>query len=351
MAGYKVPRQLHVVDKIERSPSGKPDYQWANAIVTSSPAVDRASRRTVDRDEPVGPHRVIPATGRRLDILIVPVTLADLVGGGQAAVLTMEIQRGVVGDLSSFPELAAAAARGRPGGQHGAAARRGTRRRGARGALHRGVPSRSARVPRQRPAHLRAAAPARAPRRRHARGRARPRDRCRSPVTSSRTEATVCPRSPARHLDATLRALGVTTVVATGVSVNLGIVGLAVEAVNLGYRVVVATDAVCGVPSDYADAVTRHTLALVATLATADAVCWRFCLSASVSAPGARRPRCRPVACSNPVARRAVRRDRRRSADPGGAEGDTAAATRPSAGTNEDPPQATTLEPPALTHR
>jgi acyl-CoA synthetase (AMP-forming)/AMP-acid ligase II len=35
VAGYKVPRQLHVVDKIERSPSGKPDYQWANAIVTA----------------------------------------------------------------------------------------------------------------------------------------------------------------------------------------------------------------------------------------------------------------------------------------------------------------------------
>ena len=26
VAGYKVPRELHVVDKIERSPSGKPDY-------------------------------------------------------------------------------------------------------------------------------------------------------------------------------------------------------------------------------------------------------------------------------------------------------------------------------------
>ena len=34
VAGYKVPRQLHVVDRIERSPSGKPDYPWANAIVT-----------------------------------------------------------------------------------------------------------------------------------------------------------------------------------------------------------------------------------------------------------------------------------------------------------------------------
>jgi acyl-CoA synthetase (AMP-forming)/AMP-acid ligase II len=35
VAGYKVPRQLHVVDLIERSPSGKPDYRWANAIVTT----------------------------------------------------------------------------------------------------------------------------------------------------------------------------------------------------------------------------------------------------------------------------------------------------------------------------
>ena len=73
-------------------------------------------------------------------------------------------------------------------------------------------------------------------------------------------------------LDPTLRALGVSTVVATGVSVNLGIIGLAVEAVNLGYHVVVATDAVCGVPPDYAEAVTRHTLSLVAMLATSDEV-------------------------------------------------------------------------------
>ena len=29
VAGYKVPRGLVVVDKIERSPSGKPDYPWA----------------------------------------------------------------------------------------------------------------------------------------------------------------------------------------------------------------------------------------------------------------------------------------------------------------------------------
>jgi 3-oxocholest-4-en-26-oate---CoA ligase len=37
IAGYKVPRELHVVDQIERSPSGKPDYRWATAIVTGEP--------------------------------------------------------------------------------------------------------------------------------------------------------------------------------------------------------------------------------------------------------------------------------------------------------------------------
>jgi 3-oxocholest-4-en-26-oate---CoA ligase len=36
VAGYKVPRRLHVVDAVERSPSGKPDYTWAAAIVNAT---------------------------------------------------------------------------------------------------------------------------------------------------------------------------------------------------------------------------------------------------------------------------------------------------------------------------
>jgi acyl-CoA synthetase (AMP-forming)/AMP-acid ligase II len=35
IAGYKLPRRLDVVDAVERSPSGKPDYTWATAIVTA----------------------------------------------------------------------------------------------------------------------------------------------------------------------------------------------------------------------------------------------------------------------------------------------------------------------------
>ncbi len=32
LAGYKVPRQLHVVAALVRQPSGKPDYRWAREI-------------------------------------------------------------------------------------------------------------------------------------------------------------------------------------------------------------------------------------------------------------------------------------------------------------------------------
>ena len=47
IAGYKVPRQLHVVDTIERSPSGKPDYRWAADIVAEVPAAsDSGGDRT-----------------------------------------------------------------------------------------------------------------------------------------------------------------------------------------------------------------------------------------------------------------------------------------------------------------
>ena len=69
-------------------------------------------------------------------------------------------------------------------------------------------------------------------------------------------------------LDAVLRNLGVTTIVATGVSVNIAITNLAFDAVNAGYQVVIPRDAVAGLPADYVDAVFANTLSLVATLTT-----------------------------------------------------------------------------------
>ncbi|MBO2446768.1 isochorismatase family protein [Actinomadura barringtoniae] len=69
-------------------------------------------------------------------------------------------------------------------------------------------------------------------------------------------------------LDQTLRSLGVRTVVAMGLSLNLGIPGLCLEAVNLGYRVVVLTDAVAGMPAEYGDAVMANTISLLAARTT-----------------------------------------------------------------------------------
>jgi acyl-CoA synthetase (AMP-forming)/AMP-acid ligase II len=34
IAGYKVPRELHLVSLMQRSPSGKPDYPWAKKVAT-----------------------------------------------------------------------------------------------------------------------------------------------------------------------------------------------------------------------------------------------------------------------------------------------------------------------------
>jgi nicotinamidase-related amidase len=71
-------------------------------------------------------------------------------------------------------------------------------------------------------------------------------------------------------LDPVLRNLGVTTVVVTGVSVNVAITNLVMDAVNIGYQVVLVRDAVCGVPASYADAVIDNTLSLLATVVTTD---------------------------------------------------------------------------------
>lgn len=73
-------------------------------------------------------------------------------------------------------------------------------------------------------------------------------------------------------VDAALRNLGVEEIVLAGVSVNVAILALTFEAVNLGYRVTIPRDAVAGVPTSYVDAVFDHTLGLVATLTTVDAL-------------------------------------------------------------------------------
>lgn len=73
-------------------------------------------------------------------------------------------------------------------------------------------------------------------------------------------------------LDPILRNLGVSSLVIAGVSVNVAIPNLVMDAVNLGYRVVLPRDAVAGVPPSYAEQVLDNTLALIAEIVTTDEV-------------------------------------------------------------------------------
>jgi len=185
------------------------------------------------------------------------------------AVLTLELQRGVMGDLASFPELAAAA------GAVGVVANTARLLVGARSAgvpvLHCTAEFRADRAGTvvntplhaavlRRHEHLLAGSPA-----------------CElvpglgalpGDLVSSRAHG-VSPFT-GTSLDATLRNLGVRVLVVTGVSVNLGVLGCCIEAVNLGYQVAVPTDAVAGVPPAYAASVVATSLSLVATLTTVD---------------------------------------------------------------------------------
>ena len=78
-------------------------------------------------------------------------------------------------------------------------------------------------------------------------------------------------------LDPVLRNLGVSTIVVAGVSVNVAITNLVMDAVNRGYQVVMPRDAVAGVPKEYADLVIDTTLVLLSTVSTTEEVlaAWR----------------------------------------------------------------------------
>lgn len=200
-----------------------------------------------------------------------PLDLAGLLDPATTAMLTMELQRGVVGDRASIPELAWVVA------ERGVLAAAGRLAGAARDAgvpvVHCTAEFRPDRagsatnapllaVMAKRTDHLLVGSP----------------EAEVVPELGPDPRDLVVPRltgvSPftGTSLDVVLRNLGVRTVVATGVSVNLAILGLAIEAVNLGYRVVVATDAVAGTPAQYADAVLDGTIALLATRLTVDRI-------------------------------------------------------------------------------
>ena len=204
-----------------------------------------------------------------------PLDLAALVAPSHTAVVTMEMQRGVIGDLAVLPQLAAESeALGVVA--HTAALLAEARRAGVR-VVHctaafrtdgagsaRNSPMLAALA--KRPDHLLIGSPA---------AELVPELGVDGSDLVSQRSHGVSPFT-GTALDITLRNLGITTVVVAGVSLNLGIIGLAVEAVNTGYYVVVAADAVAGYPRPYAESVMEYTIPLVATRAAVAEItaCW-----------------------------------------------------------------------------
>ena len=71
-------------------------------------------------------------------------------------------------------------------------------------------------------------------------------------------------------LDRVLRNMDIDTVVAIGNSLNIGVLGLVLSAVDLGYQVVVPRDAVAAVPVEYGEPVFANTISLLATVVSSD---------------------------------------------------------------------------------
>jgi nicotinamidase-related amidase len=192
-----------------------------------------------------------------------PLDLHELLAPNHTAVLTMELQRGVIGDLAMMPDLAeevraegvlehvgalllgARAARARVvhctaefrADRAGSAANAPMLRGGDPTHLVQGTPSVDV-VPEldQQPSDL-----------------VVPRVHGMTPFTGT-------------SLNQELRNCGVTTVVATGVSLNIGVLGMVIEAIGFGYRVVVPPDAVAGIPHDYGQLVLANSIRPLAYL-------------------------------------------------------------------------------------
>jgi len=200
-----------------------------------------------------------------------PNDLKALVAPGHTALVTMELQRGVVGDRASFPALAEAVAKSRL--LDNTARLLGAARRAGACVVHCTAgfrPDRAgsyANVPMlgdlmKDPEYLAVGSPdvELVPEL----------DRSPADIESLRLHG----MSPFTDtsLDPILRSAGVRVVIATGVSLNVGIPGLVIEAINRGYRVVIARDCVVGSPLEYGEAVLEHSLARLAHIVSGEEI-------------------------------------------------------------------------------
>lgn len=200
--------------------------------------------------------------------------LLERVDPAHTAILSMEMQRGIVGDLSRYPapvdavresgilgRCAALYSAGRQAGMrvvHCSAAFRPDR-----AGSYRNMPFVNKLL--DDPAHLPIGTPAVDP---------MPELVGANDLVSLRLHG-ISPFA-GTDLDSILRSLGTRTVVAAGVSLNRGIIGISIEAVNHGYEVVVPRDAVIGYPRAYGEDVLRYTLDGLVTLSSVDELvgCW-----------------------------------------------------------------------------
>ena len=199
-----------------------------------------------------------------------PVDLAQLVAPEHTAVLSMELQRGVVGDVAKIlPALGEAVRESgvldRAGALAAAARKAGVRvvhctaefRPDGVGTTYN---CRLLAMNKGRETNMTPGSPGVQP----------------VPEVGLEPNDVVVPRSHGiepfvgTELDSVLRSLDVRTIVAMGVSLNVAIMGIAIVGVGLGYQVVVPTDAVVGVPQEYGKAILDNSLGLLATLTTVD---------------------------------------------------------------------------------
>ena len=196
-----------------------------------------------------------------------PVDLRELVAPAHTAVVTCEMQRGIIGDLAATPDLAAEVAE--LGVLDTAAALvRDARSAGVR-VVHAEVELRGDRAGLSINNPMMAYVIKNPDQVRQGTAAA---ELC--PELGPEPEDIECRRihglTPftGTELDSILRNLGVRTIVPVGVSVNEALLGLCISAADLGYRIALPTDAIAGVPRSYAEDVVRFTLAYLSNITT-----------------------------------------------------------------------------------
>ena len=200
-----------------------------------------------------------------------PVSLGDLVDPRQAAVVTCGYQRGIVGDLSYSPFLTSVLADGAVIGS-GLRLLNGARGAGVR-VVHTVMEMRADRagfsinnpmlaLSAKNPDLLLEGSAAVEI----------------IPEAGPHPADIVCKRIhgvtafTGTELDSILRNLGIRTIIPAGVAITEAILGLCLTAADLGYRIVLPSDAVAGYPPDYAESVVKYTCAMLSNIVTVDEI-------------------------------------------------------------------------------